>query len=72
MEILEEIICFSIHQASIKALQEAIVLKDESILHFQSLLKEDRDNHSLAAARMQEELKTLKNSLAEEKQKCAE
>ncbi|XP_045460169.1 centrosomal protein of 290 kDa [Harmonia axyridis] len=59
-------------KASIKALQEAIALKDESILHYQSLIKEDRDNHSLAAARMQEELKTLKNTVAEEKQKRLE
>ncbi|KAK9884908.1 hypothetical protein WA026_009146 [Henosepilachna vigintioctopunctata] len=56
-------------KATMKALQDTIVLKEESIHQYQSLLKEDRDNHSLAAARMQEEVKMLKNSLAEEKQK---
>ncbi|KAL3280010.1 hypothetical protein HHI36_017518 [Cryptolaemus montrouzieri] len=59
-------------KATIKALQEAVVLKEESILHYQSLLKEDRDNHSLAAARMQEEVKMLKNALTEEKEKRME
>lgn len=38
--------------------------KEESIMSLQSLLKKDRDEHSLAAARMQEELKKLQNMLS--------
>lgn len=40
--------------------------KEEAILNYQTLLKKDRDEHSLAAARMQEELKRLQNALIEQ------
>lgn len=40
--------------------------KEEAILKYQTLLKKDRDEHSLAAARMQEELRRLQNALAEQ------
>lgn len=33
--------------------------KEENIINLQSLLKKDRDEHSLAAARTQNELKKL-------------
>lgn len=44
-------------------LQTSLAEKEDSLLKFQSLLKQDRDEHSLAAARMQEELKRLQNVL---------
>ncbi|KAI4458205.1 centrosomal protein [Holotrichia oblita] len=50
-------------KATVTTLQTALAEKEASILKFQSLLKQDRDEHSLAAARMQEELKRLQNVL---------
>lgn len=46
--------------------------KDEQIREYQSLIKEDRDKHSLAAERLQEEIRNLQKSLSDEKQKHAE
>jgi centrosomal protein CEP290 len=46
--------------------------KEEDILKYQSLLKEDRDKHSMAASLMREELKVLQKCLTEEKQKVSE
>lgn len=40
--------------------------KDETILNYQTLLKKDRDEHSLAAARMQDELRRLQHALSEQ------
>lgn len=40
--------------------------KDETILNYQTLLKKDRDEHSLAAARMQDELRRLQHALTEQ------
>jgi len=37
--------------------------KEETIGRFQQLLKESRDEHSQAAARLQEELRTLQTAL---------
>lgn len=37
-------------------------------MKYQSLLKKDRDEHSLAAARMQEEVKRLQNILTTQTQ----
>lgn len=44
-------------------LQQMISQKEELIINLQSLLKKDRDEHSLAASRMQEEVKKLHNML---------
>lgn len=44
--------------------------KEEEIIHYQTLLKIDRDKHSLAAARLQEEFQILQTALAEEKKNC--
>ncbi|CAG9830349.1 unnamed protein product, partial [Diabrotica balteata] len=54
---------------SLKSLQEEIKSKDEQIMKYQTLLKNDRDKHSLAAARLQEELQNLQKQLMEETQK---
>lgn len=40
--------------------------KDETVLNYQTLIKKDRDEHSLAAARMQDELRHLQNALSEQ------
>lgn len=40
--------------------------KDETILNYQTLLKKDRDEHSLAAARTQDELRRLQQALTEQ------
>uniref|UniRef100_A0A6P7GEN5 Centrosomal protein of 290 kDa n=1 Tax=Diabrotica virgifera virgifera TaxID=50390 RepID=A0A6P7GEN5_DIAVI len=55
---------------SVKSLQEEIKSKDEQIMKYQTLLKNDRDKHSLAAARLQEELQNLQKQLMEETQKA--
>lgn len=53
-------------------MQKVIKEKEECILKLQSLLKQDRDEHSLAAARMQEEHKKLQAALLEQqKAYCA-
>ncbi|XP_018571875.1 centrosomal protein of 290 kDa [Anoplophora glabripennis] len=57
-------------KASIQSLQDSLKSKEEEIIKYQTLLKVDRDKHSLAAARLQEELQTLQLALTEEKQKC--
>ncbi|CAH2018853.1 unnamed protein product [Acanthoscelides obtectus] len=54
---------------SIKDLQDRLSSKDEEIIKYQTLLKVDRDKHSLAAASLQEELQKLKACLLEEKHK---
>lgn len=56
-------------KASSKALQETLKIKEDEIRNYQTLLKVDRDKHSLAAANLQEELKNLQKQLIEEKQK---
>ncbi|VEN56292.1 unnamed protein product [Callosobruchus maculatus] len=56
-------------KGSIKDLQDRLNSKDEEIMKYQTLLKVDRDKHSLAAATLQEELQKLKISFMEEKQK---
>ncbi|XP_017769408.1 PREDICTED: LOW QUALITY PROTEIN: centrosomal protein of 290 kDa-like [Nicrophorus vespilloides] len=47
----------------IEELKIELKKKDEAIIEYQSLLKKDRDEHSLAAARFQEELKQLQTNL---------
>nr|CAI5868963.1 unnamed protein product [Callosobruchus analis] len=54
---------------SIKDLQDRLNYKDDEIMKYQTLLKVDRDKHSLAAATLQEELQNLKISYLEEKQR---
>ncbi|CAH2019732.1 unnamed protein product [Acanthoscelides obtectus] len=56
-------------KGSIKDLQDRLSSKDEEIIKYQTLLKVDRDKHSLAAASLQEELQKLKACLLEEKHK---
>lgn len=55
-------------QSKINDLQTSLTSKEESIVEYQSLLKKDRDEHSLAAARMQEELKRLQKMLSQQQQ----
>lgn len=51
-------------QSTIEQLQRTLTTKDESIIQYETLLKKDRDEHSLAAARMQEEVKLLQEIIA--------
>nr|XP_031834342.1 centrosomal protein of 290 kDa isoform X1 [Nomia melanderi] len=46
-------------KSTINSLQQLIGKKEETIARYQSLLKEDRDEHSKAAARLQEEIRSL-------------
>ncbi|XP_076656438.1 centrosomal protein 290kDa [Halictus rubicundus] len=46
-------------KSTINSLQQLIQQKEETITRYQSLLKEDRDEHSKAAARLQEEIRSL-------------
>ncbi|XP_029158200.1 centrosomal protein of 290 kDa-like [Nylanderia fulva] len=46
-------------KSTINSLQKLINQKEETILRYQNLLKEDRDEHSRAASRFQEEIKGL-------------
>ncbi|XP_063976076.1 centrosomal protein Cep290 [Diachasmimorpha longicaudata] len=47
-------------KSTINSLQQLITQKDETITRYQTLLKEDRDEHSKAAARLQEEIQNLR------------
>lgn len=49
-------------------MEEKIAQKEAVILQYQTLMKKDRDEHSLAAARMQEEVRKLQNALATQEQ----
>lgn len=46
-------------KSMINSLQKLINQKEETILRYQNLLKEDRDEHSQAASRFQDEIKSL-------------
>ncbi|XP_054003238.1 centrosomal protein of 290 kDa isoform X1 [Hylaeus anthracinus] len=46
-------------KSTINSLQKLLGQKEETITRYQSLLKEDRDEHSKAAARLQDEIKSL-------------
>lgn len=46
-------------KSTINSLQKLIAQKEETILRYQNLLKEDRDEHSRAASRFQDEIKSL-------------
>lgn len=46
-------------KSTINSLQKLINQKEETILRYQHLLKEDRDEHSRAASRFQDEIKSL-------------
>lgn len=46
-------------KSTINSLQKLINQKEETILRYQNLLKEDRDEHSRAASRFQDEIKGL-------------
>ncbi|XP_011868015.1 PREDICTED: centrosomal protein of 290 kDa isoform X2 [Vollenhovia emeryi] len=46
-------------KSTINSLQKLITQKEETILRYQNLLKEDRDEHSRAASRFQDEIKSL-------------
>lgn len=46
-------------KSTINSLQKLLSQKEETIARYQNLLKEDRDEHSKAAARLQEEIKNL-------------
>lgn len=50
-------------KSTINSLQKLIDQKEETILRYQNLLKEDRDEHSRAASRFQEEIKSLHNRI---------
>lgn len=51
-------------QSTIKSLQRIVTQREETIARYQGLLKEDRDKHSEAAARLHEEIKCLRAQLA--------
>ncbi|XP_046435026.1 centrosomal protein of 290 kDa [Neodiprion fabricii] len=51
-------------RSTVNSLQKIITQKEETILRYQNLLKEDRDEHSKAAARLQEEIKSLQARVA--------
>ncbi|XP_020710825.2 centrosomal protein of 290 kDa isoform X2 [Athalia rosae] len=51
-------------KSTINSLQKIVNQKEETILRYQNLLKEDRDEHSKSAARLQEEIKTLQTRMA--------
>ncbi|XP_044259542.1 centrosomal protein of 290 kDa-like isoform X2 [Tribolium madens] len=59
-------------KCSLKTFQDSLKEKEEDILRYQSLLKEDRDKHSMAASLMRDELKVLQKCLTEEKQKVVD
>ncbi|XP_076389728.1 centrosomal protein 290kDa [Megachile rotundata] len=46
-------------KSTINSLQKLLGQKEETIVRYQNLLKEDRDEHSKAAARLQEEIRSL-------------
>lgn len=46
-------------KSTINSLQKLVSQKEETILRYQDLLKEDRDEHSRAASRFQDEIKSL-------------
>lgn len=46
-------------KSTINSLQKLINQKEETIMRYQNLLKEDRDEHSRAASRFQQEIKSL-------------
>ncbi|PNF43192.1 hypothetical protein B7P43_G15673 [Cryptotermes secundus] len=50
-------------KATVDSLQIIVNQKEETIGRFQQLLKESRDEHSQAAARLQEELRSLQTAL---------
>lgn len=52
-----------------KSYQDSLKARDEEIIRYQTLLKIDRDKHSLAAATLQEDIKNIQRSLSEEKEK---
>lgn len=56
---------------SLKSAQDRLKQKDSEIIKYQTLLKDDRDKHSLAAANLQKELLLLKKAFATEQQRCA-
>ena len=47
-------------KSTINSLQKLLGQKEETIVRYQNLLKEDRDEHSNAAARLQEEIRGLR------------
>lgn len=46
-------------KSTVNSLQKLLGQKEETIARYQNLLKEDRDEHSKAAARLQEEIRNL-------------
>lgn len=50
-------------KSTINSLQKLISQKEETILRYQQLLKEDRDEHSQAASRFQDEIKSLQDRI---------
>lgn len=49
-------------------MQQLITEKDETIRNYQNILKETKDEHSFAAARMQEEVQKLQAALVDRQQ----
>ncbi|XP_034174302.2 centrosomal protein 290kDa [Osmia lignaria lignaria] len=52
-------------KSTINSLQKLLSQKEETIARYQNLLKEDRDEHSKAAVRLQEEIRSLQARLQE-------
>lgn len=55
-------------QVTLKNAQDRIMQRDSEISKYQTLLKKDRDRHSLAAANLQQELVVLRKALLAEQQ----
>ncbi|XP_015607794.1 centrosomal protein of 290 kDa isoform X2 [Cephus cinctus] len=50
-------------KSTINSLQKIVVQKEETITRYKNLLKEDRDEHSMAASRLQEEIRSLREQI---------
>lgn len=59
-------------KSTINSLQKLLSQKEETISRYQNLLKEDRDEHSKAAVRLQEEIRSLQARLQEKVQKISD
>lgn len=64
VEVEQKLMSYEALQSSVKSLQKLVAQKEETIVRYQGLLKEDRDKHSEAAARLQEEIRSLRSQIA--------
>lgn len=52
-----------------KSYQDILKAREDEIIKYQTLLKVDRDKHSLAAATLQEDIKNIQKQFSEEKER---